>query len=179
MGLILSLVVALVAVAGLSAGAIALGRAGSNAERRRRLLTRGITSEQDTNLRQAERSLSQSCLQLHGLRDAQLRNDATVAIEKAQKLIDAMRSQPEEIRRNNQFFAYYVPTLDIVLKKYSALENSNTLEGDDLLQKTKGHMQDMSHAFDLMYDNMYKDEALDLDVEIEAMKMSLKREGLS
>ena len=38
MGLILSLVVALVAVAGLSAGAIALGRVGSNAERRRRLL---------------------------------------------------------------------------------------------------------------------------------------------
>ena len=152
MGLILSLVVALVAVAGLSAGAIALGRAGSNAERRRRLLTSGITSEQDTKLRQAERSLSQSRLQLHGLRDAQLRNDATVA---------------------------NVPTLDIVLKKYSALENSNTLEGDDLLQKTKGHMQDMSHAFDLMYDNMYKDEALDLDVEIEAMKMSLKREGLS
>ena len=80
MGLILSLVVALVAVAGLSAGAIALGRAGSNAERRRRLLTSGITSEQDTKLRQAERSLSQSRLQLHGLRDAQLRNDATVAI---------------------------------------------------------------------------------------------------
>ena len=40
-------------------------------------------------------------------------------------------------------------------------------------------MQDMARAFDLMYDNMYKDEALDLDVEIEAMKMSLKREGLS
>ena len=72
-----------------------------------------------------------------------------------------------------------MPTLDVVLKKYSTLESSNTLEDDDLLQKTKGHMQDMAHAFDLMYDNMYKDEALDLDVEIEAMKMSLKREGLS
>ena len=40
-------------------------------------------------------------------------------------------------------------------------------------------MQDMAHAFDLIRDNMYKDEALDLDVEIDAMKMALSREGLA
>ena len=179
MGLLIGLLVAAVAVVGLSAGAVAFGRAGSNAEIRKRLAAGGMTPEQGEALRDAQRSLHASRTLLYGIRDPQLREQASHALEKADGLVDALRNQPEEIRRNNQFFSYYVPTLNAVLSKYETLERAGTLQDDELLEKTRGHMQDMAHAFDLMHDNMYKDEALDLDVEIEAMKMALKREGLS
>ena len=179
MSILIGLLVAVVAVAGLSAGAVALGRSGSNAEIRKRLAASGVTPEQDATLRKAEHELGKSRKLIYDVRDQQLRAKSTEAIDKAYALVSAMRAQPEEIRRNNQFFAYYVPTLGAVLSKYLVLEKSGTLKDDTLLEKATEHMQDMSRAFDVMNDGMYKDEALDLSVEVEAMKMALKREGLS
>lgn len=180
MGLLIGLLVAAaVAVVGVSAGAVAFARKGSNAEIRKRLAASGITPEQNETLRAAERSLNDTRKMLYDVRSEQLRRQATQAIDKADVLVDAMRAQPEEIRRANQLFSYYIPTLNVVLGKYMALERSGTLEDDSLLSKTCEHMDDMAHAFDLIHENMYKDEALDLTVETEAMKMALKREGLS
>ena len=179
MGFVVLFFVGALSVAGIAAMAVAFGRSGSNAERRKRLAAGGVTPDQDETLRGAQRELAHTRTLLYGFKSPELKEQATIAIEKAEKLVDAMRSQPEEIRRNNQFFSYYVPTIGVVLQKYTTLENSNTLQNDELLQKAIEHMQDMAHAFDLIRDNMYKDEALDLDVEIDAMKMALSREGLA
>ncbi len=179
MGIILGLLAAVVAVVGLSAGAIALGRAGSNAEIRKRLAAGGMSPEQAMTLREAERDLRASRKLLYDVRNDELRLEAKEAIDKADKLVEAMKAQPEEIRRANQFFIYYVPTIQVVIRKYLALEASGTMADDELANKAKEHMTDMSRAFELLHDNMYKDEALDLTVEVEAMQMALKREGLS
>ena len=179
MEILLGLGVVVLAVAGLSAGAVAMGRAGSNAEIRKRQAASGLTPEQAKTLKEAGRELRDARRMIYELGDTDVRDAAKEAIDKAEKLVAAIKQQPEEIRRANQFFSYYVPTIGVVLKKYRALESSGTMEDDKLTEKTKTYLADMCKAFDLQYDNLFKDEALDLHVEVEAMQMALKRDGLS
>lgn len=180
MELLIGIAVVVAAVMGVSVGAIAMGRSGSNAEIRDRLAAEGLTPEQAATLREAELKLRESTKLLYDVRNLDVRAEARNTIEKADKLLDTMKVQPAEIRRAGQFFMYYVPTLPIILRKFVTLEVSGTLAPDDpLIDTTKEHLVDMAHAFDLMNENLYKDESLDLTVEVEAMKMALKREGLS
>lgn len=174
------LIGAIVAVVALSIGAIALGRSGSNAEIRKRLADGGMSPEQANTLREAEKQLRECRKLVYDVRNEEVRLEAKDAIDKADRLVDALKVQPEEIRRVNQLFIYYVPTMPVILRKFLSLELSGTLaEDDEMISKTKEHLSEMAHAFDLMHDNLYKDEVLDLTVEVEAMQMALKREGLS
>lgn len=177
MGFLIGLIAA---AAVLAVGAVALGRKGSNAEIRKRLSDGGMSPEQAVTLREADQTLRNSRRMVYDIRNEEVRLEAKGAIEKADQLLEALKVQPSEIRRANQFFIYYVPTLPVILRKFVTLEKSGTLAPEDeLIGKTKDHLTEMAKAFDLMNENLYKDEALDLTVEVEAMQMALKREGLS
>lgn len=137
-----------------------------------------LSPEQNARIQNSNRVLLQAKLVTENVRDSQLRKASREALAKAERVISTLKKQPQEIRRSTQFFNYYLPTLLEVLTKYTALEEGN-LVTEEILEATKGHIADMSRAFDLQYENMFKDEALDLTVEIEAMQKALKRDGLA
>lgn len=176
--LLIAVVGCVVVVGGLSVGLTALGRRSAQKQLAARNATRPVLdSDQSAKLKAASRNILAARQMADRLQDETVCEQAKLALEKADKLVVAMKEQPQEIRRQSQFFNYYLPTITEVLQKFHTLEESETNMGD-AAEKTKGHMVDMAHAFDLQYENMFKDEALDLTVDIEAMQMALKREGL-
>lgn len=137
-----------------------------------------LSPEQNARIQNANHILLQAKLATENVRDSQIRKASRDALAKAEKVIATLKKQPQEIRRSTQFFNYYLPTLLEVLTKFTALEEGN-LVTEEIREATRGHVADMAHAFDLQYENMFKDEVLDLTVEIEAMQNALKRDGLA
>lgn len=179
MGILITAVIGCVVLAGgLSVGLVAAGRRSSQKQLAARNATRPmLDSEQSAKLKAAGRNILAARQMADRIQDESVCEQAKVALDKATRLVNAMKEQPQEIRRQSQFFNYYLPTIAEVLQKFFTLEASETNMGD-AAEKTKSHMVDMAHAFDLQYENLFKDEALDLTVDIEAMQMALKREGL-
>lgn len=137
-----------------------------------------VSPDQSSQLKAAEKDLRAARNNAYQVANLDLRATALETLDKAEKVVKEMKEQPQEIRRANQFFSYYLPTLQVVLEKYLALEKNGQLK-DDTAEKTSSYFVKMGDAFDKQYTAMFKDEQLDLTVEIEAMELALKREGLS
>ena len=111
------------------------------------------------------------------IRNQEVRAALAPVFDKAENIIKALQSDPDDIPSTKQFLNYYIPTLDAVLKKYLKLEQSNvdiSLE----TEKIKSYIADIDKAMDRQYSNLFNDDKLDLSVEMEAMTMALQRDGL-
>ncbi|MBR5926325.1 MAG: 5-bromo-4-chloroindolyl phosphate hydrolysis family protein [Firmicutes bacterium] len=101
----------------------------------------------------------------------------TPALDKAEDILKVLKSDPKEIQSTKQFLNYYIPTLDEIIKKFIKLEAS----GVDITQDTekiKTYLTDINKAMDRQYNNLFDDDKLDLSVEMEAMTLAFKRDGL-
>ena len=99
------------------------------------------------------------------------------ALDKADEILKVLKSDPKDIQSTKQFLNYYIPTLDEIIKKFIKLEAS----GVDITQDTekiKTYLTDINKAMDRQYNNLFDDDKLDLSVEMEAMTLAFKRDGL-
>ncbi|MBQ3920620.1 MAG: 5-bromo-4-chloroindolyl phosphate hydrolysis family protein [Firmicutes bacterium] len=136
-----------------------------------------LSPQQAQTIREAGRVILQSRMTNNRIRNVGIRTGAEDALKKAENIVAVLRQQPEEIRRCNQFFNYYLPTLQTILEKYVTLESSG-VDLKESTDKTLNYLDEIREAFDKQYDNLFKDEKLDLTVEIEAMQLALRRDGL-
>ena len=93
------------------------------------------------------------------------------------KILQTLKQKPEKIAGVRQFFNYYIPTLGEVLEKYDRIEDSK-VPNEEMTQKVCNYLDDVKVAMDKQYQNLFKDDMLDMSVEMEAMMMAVKRDGL-
>lgn len=136
-----------------------------------------LNAEQLKLIQDANSAIFKARYSANKINDAELRNAVVGVLDKADRVLKVLKEQPEEIRKANQFFSYYLPTIQVVMDKYKTLEGSGQ-DSKEYLTKVLGFLNDTSKAFDNLFEAMFKDEKLDLEVEVEAMQMALKRDGL-
>ncbi|MBQ3412749.1 MAG: 5-bromo-4-chloroindolyl phosphate hydrolysis family protein [Oscillospiraceae bacterium] len=93
------------------------------------------------------------------------------------KIFKALIEQPKSITAARQFLTYYLPTINLVLEKYEKVEKSGTDSGN-MSARVINYLKDVDKALDKFYQKLFEDEKLDLTVEMEAMTMAVKRDGL-
>ena len=93
------------------------------------------------------------------------------------KLLMTLREKPEKIKGCRQFLNYYIPTLAEVLTKYSRLEQSGVVTPENT-EKVKNFLIDFRKASGKQYQSLFEDDKLDMTVDIEAMTIAIKRDGL-
>lgn len=166
------------ALAGIIAALVALGRSSNNTQLEGGKRAAALPSpEQQQKLREARQRIFEAKTAANRIKNPGICEAGREAAAKAERVVATMGEQPDEIRRANQFFAYYLPTLVTVLRKYSDLE-AHGMAGNEQVSQTQEYLADMAHAFDMIYGNLFKDDELDLSVEIEAMQAALKRDGV-
>ena len=101
-------------------------------------------------------------------------NDVCATIE---KILNTLKEKPEKISSVRQLLNYYMPTLGEVLLKYQRIEKSG-VDHDDMTEKVKIYLGDVQKAMDKQYENLFTDDMLDMSVDMEAMTMAVKRDGL-
>ena len=95
----------------------------------------------------------------------------------ADKILRALKEQPEDIPRVRQFFNYYLPTLGSILMKYVRLEESG-VPAANMTESTIACLGDIKTAMGKQYTNLFDNDMLDLSVEMEALTLACKRDGL-
>ena len=109
--------------------------------------------------------------------DGEVRAAANKVLDGATKCLETLATKPQKIATSNQFLNYYLPTLGLILKKFRSIEESGV--GVEATQmKVVKYLEDISQVMDKQYENLYSDDILDLAVEMEAMTISCKRDGL-
>ena len=93
------------------------------------------------------------------------------------RIFKALSEQPKSITSARQFLTYYLPTINLILEKYEKVERSGTDSGQ-MAEKVISYLKDVDKALSKFYTNLFDNEKLDLTVEMEAMTMAAKSDGL-
>ena len=135
------------------------------------------STEQEDALKKARRFVMEERLILAKMQNAEVKEASLRVVALAEKILNTLREKPEKINQSSQFLNYYLPTLGVILQKYRKLE----LSGVDITgtpEKVLKYMTDIERAMQKEYQNLFQNDLLDLSVEMEAMTIACKRDGL-
>lgn len=95
----------------------------------------------------------------------------------ADKILKAVRNESDAMRRSRQFLNYYLPAFSKIITKYAKLEESGLIT-QDITENTKKSLRDIKDAMEKLLQNIFNNDAADLSVEMEAIIINCKRDGL-
>lgn len=135
------------------------------------------SEEQNRMLRDARQELM--TLRRAGMRikNAEVRHGAENVARSVERILTELRHQPDQLQSQRQFLGYYLPTITQVLRKYAHLEESGAMDETTAANAEK-YLADVHTALERQYGNLFSKDKLDLTVEMEAMTLAAKREGL-
>ena len=94
-----------------------------------------------------------------------------------ERILKSLREHPEDIQNVRQFLNYYLPTMGSILSKYVQMEERGVLE-PEMTGNVTDCLRDIRTAMEKQYRNLFEDDKLDLSVEMEALTLACKRDGL-
>ena len=136
-----------------------------------------LTDEQRQILIEARQKLMELRRAISQIYVIDVRTAANEVCGVLDKILQTLKEKPDQIRNSRQCLNYYIPTLKDVLTHFKQLESKNQL--DPLMKgKTLNFLKDVKAALEKYYNSLYEDEKLDMEVDMEAMTIAIKREGL-
>ncbi len=128
-------------------------------------------------LKTARQTITEEKLLATRVNDIDVRTSATKVLDIANKVVDTLATKQKKIATSQQFLNYYLPTLGVILKKFHSLEENNMATEETKASVVK-YLTDIEQAMNRQYENLFNDDILDLAVEMEAMTIACKRDGL-
>ena len=111
------------------------------------------------------------------IQNSQVRSLNEEICKTVEKILRALKDQPEDIPEVRQFLNYYLPTLGSILTKFVKVEQSGVDTGN-MVPNTLACLRDIKTAVEKQYANLFEDDLLDMSVEMEALSIACKRDGL-
>ena len=111
------------------------------------------------------------------IRSNEIRSLSNQICATAEKILKTLKEKPDSIPAQRQFFNYYLPTLGSILTKYLQVEKSD-VPSQNMEENVVSYLKDIKNAMDKQYENLFENDILDLSVEMEAMTIACKRDGL-
>ena len=136
-----------------------------------------LTSEQAENIQQARSQLTNTRMILSRLKDTEISHTGLKSCEAIEKVLQTLKEKPEKIQTSKQLFNYYLPTLEKVISKYQRIEASG-VENAEMPEKLKNYLADVTKAMDNLYEGLFDNDKLNVAVDMEAMTIAIKRDGL-
>ncbi len=136
-----------------------------------------LTEEQKKTLADGRDKLMEIRRKIMRISTMPVRSKANEVCGVIDKIFQALKEKPDKISSVRQFLNYYLPTLGKVLEKYDRLEDSHTAT-EEITENVVKYLTDVKTAMNKMYENLYESDKLDMSVEMEAMMLAVKRDGL-
>lgn len=111
------------------------------------------------------------------VKNREIRSLSTDICGQADKILTTLKKKTDQVSDMRQFFNYYLPTLRNILTKYTRLEQSGVPAGE-ITESAVACLEDIKAAMIRQYNNLFDDDILDLTVEMEALTLACKRDGL-
>lgn len=87
---------------------------------------------------------------------------------------------PRKVTLVRRFMSYYLPTAEKLMEQYKLL-SANQVKGENIdsaMKRIESSVGMIADAFDKCADNLFKDEEMDIDAEIQVMKTMLTGDSL-
>lgn len=137
----------------------------------------GLTPEQASVINKGRSDLVAIRMVNSRIRNPEIKKSVSKVGTTAERILVALKEKPETIKSARQFTNYYLPTLRAVLEKYQRIEQSGVDQegaGDRVIK----YLSDVQKALDKQYTNLFDNDKFDLSVDMDAMTIALKRDGL-
>ena len=128
-------------------------------------------------LRQGGTDLTELKRMTARVKDAEIRGLGDAVAKRADMILQELKKQPGEAAKLSQFFNYYLPTLGKIIGKYAQLEQSGVV-ADNVRENTEKCLRDLCTALEKQHTELFKNDILDLSVEMAALTMTCQRDGL-
>ena len=137
----------------------------------------GLTPEQASVINKGRSDLVAIRMVNSRIRNPEIKKAMANVGATAEKILVALKEKPETIKSARQFTNYYLPTLRAVLEKYQRIEQSG-VDQEGAGERVVKYLADVQKALDKQYTNLFYNDKFDLAVDMDAMTIALKRDGL-
>lgn len=136
-----------------------------------------LTEEQNKILSDARSELMELRRVIVKIPVVDIRASANEVCGQIDRIIQTLKVKPEKINDTRQCLNYYIPTIRDVLTHFEDL-NKKGLLSDEMQDKTRSFLGDVSSALIRQYNNLFEKDKLDMEVDMEAMSIAIRRDGL-
>jgi len=136
-----------------------------------------LDNEQDEILKDARANLMELRRTVSKIHVMDIRTRANDVCQTLDRILLTLKEKPERIRASRQCLNYYIPTLIQVLGHYGELDFKDQIT-EDIRKKTGSFLDDVQKALKSYYNNLFEDDRIDMEVDMEAMTIAIKRDGL-
>ena len=134
-----------------------------------------------------DRDIAEGRARLEKLRDAnaaiphpQLTNDLDRMTKAGDQIFKELGRDPRKVTLVRRFMNYYLPTSEKLMEQYQVLMDATT-KGENI-QSAMGRIETsmgvVADAFEKCADNLFKDDEMDIDAEIQVMNTMLTGDSL-
>lgn len=106
-----------------------------------------------------------------------IREKTNAVCGKLDKILQTLREKPEKITSARQCLNYYIPTITDVMKNFNNLDVKGQMT-ETIREKTERFLKDVGSALDEQYSALFKEDVMGMEVDMEAMTIALRRDGL-
>ena len=136
-----------------------------------------LTPEQSKSLDTAHSQLVNARMTISRFKDPALCQAGNEALSSMDKVLKTLKEKPEKIQTSRQLFNYYIPTLEKVVTRYQRIEEGNVQDAQ-VPVKLKNYFNNVRDAMETLYEGLYDNDKLNVAVDMEAMTIAIKRDGL-
>ncbi len=104
--------------------------------------------------------------------DTPLQKKLSLAVEKAEYIIQTIQEDPKDIRVARKFLVVYIDGLESVTNAYTSMDEADIK--NDTKEKLHQLLEDIEHRFDKELMRLKKNNAFDLDVNIDVLQQQIK-----
>jgi len=137
----------------------------------------GIEGESAELMTKARSDLMEIRRTILHIKNKQINETGSVICGLIEKILRTFKEKPGLMLKTRQFVTYYLPTIRTILEKYARIEASG-IKADETAADTVKHLADIRTALETLYEKLFDDDILNLEVETEVLKTVFERDGL-
>ena len=150
---------------------------------------RDITVEEkiETGDAQLDRDIAEGRERLENLRaanaeiaDPGITRNLTRMTKAGEQIFQVLGREPGKVTMVRRFMNYYLPTAEKLMEQYKQLSGAE-VKGENIesaMKRIESSVSMIADAFDKCADNLFKDQEMDIDAEIQVMKTMLTGDSL-
>ncbi|MCF0142334.1 MAG: 5-bromo-4-chloroindolyl phosphate hydrolysis family protein [Parasporobacterium sp.] len=137
----------------------------------------GLDEDKAEALASGRKSLTETRMIVARIQDSEIHSRAAAVCETIDKILKTLKEKPESIDGERQFINYYIPTAGKVIRRFQNLEFNHALTSETR-DNTLKFLDTTESAMEKLYTNLFAKDKLNMEVEMEAMTIAIKRDGL-
>ncbi|NMA11672.1 MAG: hypothetical protein GX933_00600 [Chloroflexi bacterium] len=109
-----------------------------------------------------------------------IKTNAESLFDTGVRILNYLSENPDQISAARRFFGYYLNTSRNILEKYLTVQKAklNSAEINNIKAATEKTIPMLNIAFDRQFENLMKNDILDIESEIKLLETNLKMEGI-